>query len=190
MRSPEKPSKTGRILLLKNWLKIIFKFSLPGKAFSPSSHYLIAMNRTINKPQPGDVLSVNRGLYKHYGVYVGNNTVVHFSGRSDHELSGHKACIRKARLDDFSKGGEVQIETKCAESFSRKETVMRALNALGSEKGKYALPWNNCEHFATWCRYGKKRSVQVEHFAAGLAGISVLALGAVLVGKIIEEEII
>ena len=108
------------------------------------------MNRTINKPQPGDVLSVNRGLYKHYGVYVGNNTVVHFSGGSGQELSARKACIRMTALDDFSKGGEVQIETKCAESFSRKETVMRALNAVGSEKGKYALPWNNCEHFANW----------------------------------------
>ena len=148
------------------------------------------MNTTINKPQPGDVLSVNRGLYKHYGVYVGNNTVVHFSGGSGHELSARKACIRKTTLDDFSKDGEVQIETICAKSFSRKETVMRALNAVGSEKGKYALPWNNCEHFASWCRYGKKRSVQVEHFAASLAGVSVVALGAAILGKIIEEEII
>ena len=115
---------------------------------------------------------------------------MHFSGGSGHELSVRKACIRKATLEEFSKGEEMQIETRCAESFSRKETVMRALNAVESEKGKYALPWNNCEHFATWCRYGKKRSVQVEHFAANLAGISVLALGAVLVGKIIEEKII
>lgn len=148
------------------------------------------MNKTINKAQPGDVLSVNRGLYKHYGVYVGNDTVVHFSGEEGHELSALRACIRKTSLDDFSKGGEVQIETKCSESFSRKETVMRALGAVGSEKGKYALPWNNCEHFANWCRYGKKRSVQVEQFAASLASISALALGVVLIGKIIEEEII
>ncbi len=175
---------------LKNRLKIIFKFSLSGKAFSSFPHYLLAMIRTINKPQPGDVLSVNRGLYKHYGVYVGNNTVVHFSGGSGHELSAPKACIRKATLEEFSKDEEMQIETRCAESFSRKETVMRALNAVGSEKGKYTLPWNNCEHFANWCRYGKKRSVQVEHFAANLAGISALAIGAVLVWKIIEEEII
>lgn len=76
------------------------------------------------------------------------------------------------------------------ESFNRKETVMRALNAVGSEKGKYALPWNNCEHFANWCRYGQKRSTQVEQFAASFASISALVLGTVLIGKIIEEEII
>lgn len=148
------------------------------------------MIRTINKPQPGDVLSVNRGLYKHYGVYVGNNTVVHFSGGSGNELSSRRACIRKTTLDDFSKNGEVQVETKCVESFNRKETVMRALNAVGSEKGKYALPWNNCEHFANWCRYGQKRSTQVEQFVASFASISALVLGTVLIGKIIEEEII
>ena len=148
------------------------------------------MNKTINKPQLGDVLSVNRGLYKHYGVYVGNNNVVHFSGGNGHELSAHRAYIRKTTLEDFSKEGEVQIETKCSESFSREETVIRALNAVGSEKGKYALPWNNCEHFANWCRYGQKRSIQVEQFAVSLAGITALVLGAVILGKIIEEEII
>ena len=163
---------------------------MSGKAILFFSNYCIGMNKVINEPQPGDVLSVNRGLYKHYGVYVGNKTVVHFSGENGHEFSALKACIRKTALDDFSKGGEVQIETKCAESFSRKETVMRALNAVGSEKGKYALPWNNCEHFANWCRYGKKRSVQVEQFATQLAGISAVVLGTVLIGRIIKEEII
>ena len=147
------------------------------------------MNKTINKPQPGDVLSVNRGLYKHYGVYVGNNTVVHFSGGRRHELSALRACIRKTTFEEFSRDREVQIETKCTESFSRKETVMRALNAVGGEKGKYALPWNNCEHFANWCRYGKKSSAQVDQFVTRLAGISVAALGAVLISELIDKEI-
>ena len=64
------------------------------------------MDKIINEPQPGDVLSVNRGLYKHYGVYVGNNTVVHFSGGYGHELSAHRACIRKTTLELHSQYGE------------------------------------------------------------------------------------
>lgn len=136
---------------------------------------------------PGDVLSVNRGIYKHYGVYVGNDTVVHFSGGEGFELSAKRACIRKTSLENFRKNDEIQIETRCCESYSRKETVMRALGAVGTEKGKYALPWNNCEHFANWCRYGEKRSSQVEQFVSKVGGLGFLAAGVLLVGCLKDE---
>lgn len=145
------------------------------------------MNRIENKPMPGDVLSVNRGIYKHYGVYVGNDTVVHFSGGEGFELSAKRACIRKTSLENFRKNDEIQIETRCCESYSRKETVMRALGAVGTEKGKYALPWNNCEHFANWCRYGEKRSSQVEQFVGKVGGLGLLAAGVLLVGCLKDE---
>lgn len=145
------------------------------------------MNRIENKPMPGDVLSVNRGIYKHYGVYVGNNTVVHFSGGEGFELSAKRACIRKTSLENFRKNDEIQIETRCCESYSRKETVIRALGAVGTEKGKYALPWNNCEHFANWCRYGEKRSSQVEQFVSKVGGLGLLAAGVLLVGCLKDE---
>lgn len=145
------------------------------------------MNRIEIKPMPGDVLSVNRGIYKHYGVYVGNDTVVHFSGGEGFELSAKRACIRKTSLENFRKNDEIQIETRCCESYSRKETVMRALGAVGTEKGKYALPWNNCEHFANWCRYGEKRSSQVEQFVSKVGGLGLLAAGVLLVGCLKDE---
>ena len=145
------------------------------------------MNRIEIKPMPGDVLSVNRGIYKHYGVYVGNDTVVHFSGGEGFELSAKRACIRKTSLENFQKNDEIQIETRCCESYSRKETVMRALGAVGTEKGKYALPWNNCEHFANWCRYGEKRSSQVEQFVSKVGGLGLLAAGVLLVGCLKDE---
>ena len=136
---------------------------------------------------PGDVLSVNRGIYKHYGVYVGNDTVVHFSGGEGFELSAKRACIRKTSLENFRKNDEIQIETRCCESYSRKETVMRALGVVGTEKGKYALTWNNCEHFANWCRYGEKRSSQVEQFVRKVGGLGLLAAGVLLVGCLKDE---
>lgn len=145
------------------------------------------MNRIENKPMPGDVLSVNRGIYKHYGVYVGNDTVVHFSGGEGFELSAKRACIRKTSLENFRKNDEIQIETRCCKSYNRKETVMRALGAVGTEKRKYALPWNNCEHFANWCRYGEKRSSQVEQFVSKVGGLGLLAAGVLLVGCLKDE---
>ncbi|MCR5622933.1 MAG: lecithin retinol acyltransferase family protein [Treponema sp.] len=145
------------------------------------------MSRIENKPMPGDVLSVNRGLYRHYGVYVGNGTVVHFSGGEGHELSARMACIRKTTVESFRKNGEIQIETRCCKSYSRKETVMRALGAVGTEKGKYSLQWNNCEHFANWCRYGEKRSLQVEQFVNKIGGLGLLSVSSLLAGCIADE---
>lgn len=139
--------------------------------------------------KPGDVIFVNRGLYKHYGVYVGNDTVIHFSGGSNGELSAQKACILKTSLEKFRKDGKIQVENRQnmqEKSFSPRETVMRAMNAVGSEKGKYSLIWNNCEHFANWCKYGEKRSVQVEKAAKNLARISVLTFGLIFLPELEE----
>ena len=147
------------------------------------------MNRITNKPMPGDVLSVNRGMSSHYGVYVGNGFVVHFSGGDGFELSVKRACIRKTTLESFRKNGEIRIETRCCESYSRKETVRRALSAVGSEKGKYAMPWNNCEHFANWCRYGEKRSSQVEHFLAAAGGIGLLTMAGAFLFERLKNDL-
>jgi hypothetical protein len=44
--------------------------------------------------------------------------------------------------------------------FSKTEIVNRATEKLG--KHKYNLMTYNCEHFATDCRYGQARSMQVK----------------------------
>ena len=44
--------------------------------------------------------------------------------------------------------------------FSPKETVERARQCRDMEK--YNLIFNNCEHFAIWCKTGVKESIQVE----------------------------
>jgi hypothetical protein len=43
--------------------------------------------------------------------------------------------------------------------FSVEECVGRAISELGRQK--YHLLFTNCEHFASWCRYGSKSSYQV-----------------------------
>lgn len=42
--------------------------------------------------------------------------------------------------------------------YSPEETVDRAKSRLGEEK--YSLPFNNCEHFAIWCKTGVNESRQ------------------------------
>ena len=52
----------------------------------------------------------------------------------------------------------VFTESTCA-LLQRRQML---LYKLGEMKGKYRLAWNNCEHFAIWCKYGVKKSKQVK----------------------------
>ncbi|MEL3902048.1 MAG: lecithin retinol acyltransferase family protein, partial [Treponema phagedenis] len=57
--------------------------------------------------QRGDIIFVNKGLYKHYGIYIGNNTVVHYSDKSSN--FGLDIKVQEASLADFADGFEVKV---------------------------------------------------------------------------------
>ena len=118
-------------------------------------------------PQSGDVIYVHRkwGVYKHFGVYIGNvgklrNQVIHFTGSPEHETRASEAKIRQDELAVFLKGGKLHIQDDIGlpDPLSRKEIINRAKSQLN--KGYYKLVDNNCEHFANWCRYGAAISRQ------------------------------
>lgn len=114
------------------------------------------------EPESGDIISVNRGLYRHMGVYVGDNQVIHFAAEPTKEIDPSTAVVKQTSLEEFLRGDPLEIQKPLKQkSFSRKATVFRAKSALGEMKGQYHLSWNNCEHFAYWCKYGRKRSKQV-----------------------------
>lgn len=122
------------------------------------------------KLEPGDVISVSRygNVYDHYGVYIGQNQVIHFAGEpGDSELLDDSAMVRKVSLSVFKQDSEYRIIAFPRESsisgyhlYSAEETVERAKSRLG-EKG-YGPFGNNCEHFAYWCKTGVKTSKQVK----------------------------
>lgn len=53
-------------------------------------------NRGIQK---GDILGVDRGLYEHYAVYVGDDRVIHYTGGGDD--FGGDVAIRESPFRDF-----------------------------------------------------------------------------------------
>ena len=127
-------------------------------------------------PKPGDVVFALRknfkGLpipYKHYGVYIGYKQVIHFRGpKNAEEIDSSKADIIQTSLDDFLNGDELFIES-LPENFKYKpfkplKVIQRAKSKLGQYKGKYKLLFNNCEHFAHWCKYDVPFSLQVREF--------------------------
>jgi hypothetical protein len=155
------------------------------------------------KLKPGDVIAVERGFYKHFGVYTGMEKVIHYAPLNDNALEG---IIHETTLIRFLKDGECLVyefpETYQPKRrkkivpdigiavnvfkppfpqkgilemardvmdfvndinyyrYSEEETVARAISRLG--ENKYSLAFNNCEHFAVWCKTGISESTQVE----------------------------
>ena len=142
--------------------------------------------------QNGDVIKVNRSLYSHYGIYVKNsNTVIHYTGATGPE--DFNGIVRETSLEEFLNGAKdfsvclfpenpqkylpvihskkiglfrlwqlIKIfKLKDYHLYSPEETIMRARSKLGT--GGYNLAFNNCEHFAVWCKTGIKNSSQVNN---------------------------
>ena len=89
---------------------------------------------------------------RHTHILPGDK-VVHYGGNKN-------TCIIKAdSLENFSLGNQIEIANH-AHSLNKSEVVRRAKSRLGEDQ--YNLAFNNCEHFATWCKTGHSKSSQVE----------------------------
>ena len=99
----------------------------------------------------GDHIYVNYGGYTHHGIYCGDDKVIHYGARSK---------VREVLLSDFAQKHHVSVQ-KYYHSYPAERVVSRAKKRLGEKK--YNLVFNNCEHFAVWCKVGKSRSMQVEN---------------------------
>ncbi len=94
-------------------------------------------------------------VYQHHGIDIGNGNVIHYRKPSE--------IIEQTSWDTFSKGDKVYIrQYPRGFSFLPEVVLKRATSRLG--ENKYNLLFNNCEHFATWCKTGINESKQVLDF--------------------------
>ena len=99
-----------------------------------------------------DHLEVPRqhGLFNHHGIDLGDGTVAHY-------LEGRE--ILRSSTDDFSQGQPLSV-IEHADASPTRVTLQRAMSRIGEQN--YNLLFNNCEHFATWCKTGRHRSGQID----------------------------
>jgi len=109
----------------------------------------------------GDHLVVSYGIYTHHGIDIGDGTVVAFSKT--------EGAVCRVSFVEFCDRRDVWVReyTQCDSSSA---VVSRAIGSIG--KTGYHLLTNNCEHFATWCKTGRRESAQVR------AGLRQLASAA------------
>jgi hypothetical protein len=123
-----------------------------------------------------DHLEVPRqhGLFNHHGIDLGDGTVAHY-------LEGRE--ILRSPLHAFSRGETVEpVAYDPAEISPPGVTLRRAMGRLGEQR--YNLIFNNCEHFAIWCKTGRHRSAQVEGW------LHTGSLGALMLGQLVPAALI
>ncbi len=106
------------------------------------------------------------GLFLHHGIDLGDGSVAHY-------LEGRE--ILRSPREEFSRGQPITAvdypEGSCSPTGV---TLRRAMGRLGEQN--YNLLFNNCEHFAHWCKTGRHRSAQVEDWLQ-TGSVGALALG-------------
>lgn len=134
------------------------------------------------------------GIYEHFAVYVGDGRIIHYaaeSGDFNGRISIHEAdyeafargtqgvCVidfpnAQGGFEEPPRKGHVRATAVNESLFfdvirdsfyhlnTPAQTVARARSRLGEER--YSLPFNNCEHFAVWCKTGVHESHQVNRW--------------------------
>ena len=123
----------------------------------------------------GDHIYVRRKslLYSHHGIYAGEGIVIHFKGA---EKEKKDPVVRKTEIEKFLKGGKLK-RRDYKKRLPHAETLRIAKEHLS--KTGYSLAFNNCEHFATYCAIGKKRSKQIHTVVGGIIGVTFAVTAAV-----------
>ena len=123
-----------------------------------------------------DHLQVPRqhGLFNHHGIDLGDGTVAHY-------LEGR--AILRSPLEEFSRGQPLSLVAYNPDDCSAPRlTLRRAMSRLGEQN--YNLLFNNCEHFAHWCKTGRHRSEQVENW------LHTGSLGALALGQFVPAAVL
>jgi len=177
---------------------------LMAEEYSASKYVDYNLN-TYNLMRPGDLVEFHRGLYTHWGVAIGDGKIIHLSGDEDDGLSaniggkigsvsgsvftisGVNFQTAKVKCDDFwdiarkSKADVNNSKDEYIRADAEHVIVKRALSRMGTIG--YNMLWSNCEHFASWCRYGMAWSEQVDKVMRVIdRGRSMLSSAMLLVG--------
>jgi hypothetical protein len=114
------------------------------------------------------------GLFMHHGIDLGDGTVAHY-------LEGRE--ILRSPIEEFCRGQAVTPMVYPDGGCSPVGvTLRRAMSRLGEQN--YNLLFNNCEHFAHWCKTGRHRSSQVEDW------LHTGSLGALALGQFVPAALL
>ena len=114
----------------------------------------------IQNLQKGSHIRVKYDKYYHHGIYMGNNEIVHFFGDDEFDIYSKNLTIKKTIFDLFKNNKEAELkiynEYESSLLLPKEEILKNATNLIGRKD--YDILFNNCEHFAYFCTFGKRKS--------------------------------
>ena len=132
----------------------------------------------------GDHIYVRRGglLYSHHGIYAGEENVIHFKGA---EKEKRDPAVIITDIDNFLNGGKLRRR-----NYKKRRPYSESLRIAREHlsKKRYSLRGNNCEHFATFCATGKKKSKQIRRAIGSFVTITVFATGTFIIKAITRKK--
>lgn len=104
-------------------------------------------NTCLTELKPGDIVRVRRILYWHYGIFCGENKVIHLTSYPNH-IWQTGAEVKMTSISDFIKSS-VKVEVlhySDSKSFSILKNAYERLGLKG-----YSVLRFNCRHFVLSC---------------------------------------
>jgi len=121
--------------------------------------------------KPGDLIWADRSVqglpYNHCGIYEGAGYVIHFASPEGSEINQENAVVHRADFEHFKDDCPVKVID--IKGLPVEETLRKAHECIGMRG--YDFTSFNCDHFATWCKTGEYRSLQVDQVKTVLKGL-------------------
>ncbi|XP_003742212.1 HRAS-like suppressor 3 [Galendromus occidentalis] len=130
----------------------------------PGSSELLSLGQFVTVPEltpkVGDLIEIDRTLYIHWAVYVGDGRVVHVVGPNAEDIPTDWAFVQKSSLEQVAGCSRVRVNNKSVRARERgvkpleKEKVVQyALENL-DQKVEYNVLTRNAEFYVTQWKYG------------------------------------
>ncbi len=116
--------------------------------------------------------------YEHHGIDCGDGSVIHYSKTGE-------AQVTRTSKESFARGSAVYTQ-RVSTAFIPEFVVERAESRLGERQ--YDLFFNNCEHFADWCKTGGGKCTQLDNFGLRFSQIKLPEVGVLAEQAALNES--
>lgn len=147
-------------------------------------------------PEPGDLIEIDRRVYQHWALYMGDGYVINVTpvdegapslSVSTTSIFTRKAKVKKQLLKEVVGNHKWRVNNKYDRSRTPRpvKEIIRMAEQWIDREVPYDVLGSNCEHFVTELRYGEGVSEQVKkavlYTATAVGGIILAGLAATVV---------